>query len=44
MPQLAVNMKDNTQNIKNCKLNNNRSKLRHAPYSNRFLDSFFYIK
>ena len=36
MPQLVVNMKDNTQNIVSRNLKNNRFKLRHAPYSNRW--------
>ncbi len=37
MPQLVVNMKDNTQN-KDCRnLKNNCFKLRHAPYSNCYL-------
>ena len=36
MPQLTVNMKVSTQN-KNCRnTKNNRFKLRHAPYSNRY--------
>jgi len=36
MPQLAVNMEVNTQN-KDCRnLKNNRFKMRHAAYSNRY--------
>ena len=35
MPQLAVNMKVNTQNKVSCKLKVNSFKLRHAPYTNR---------
>jgi len=36
MPQLVVNMKVNTQN-KHCRnLKNNRFKMRHAAYSNRW--------
>ncbi len=36
MPQLVVNMKVNTQN-KHCRnLKNNRFKMRHAAYSNRY--------
>ncbi len=36
MPQLVVNMKDNTQNKISRNLKNNRFKMRHAPYSNRY--------
>jgi len=36
MPQLVVNVKDNMQNRISRKLKNNRFKLRHAPYSNRY--------
>ncbi len=34
MPQLIVNMKDITQNRNGRNLKNNRFKLRHAAYSN----------
>ncbi len=36
MPQLIVNMKVNTHNKGFCNKKNNRFKLRHAPYSNRY--------
>jgi len=36
MPQLVVNMKFNTQNVISCNLKNNRFKMRHTPYSNRW--------
>jgi hypothetical protein len=37
MPQSVVNMKVNTQNKISRNLKNNRFKMRHAPYSNRYL-------
>jgi len=36
MPQLVVNMKVNTKNKDYRNLKNNRFKLRHAPYLNRY--------
>ena len=36
MPQLVVNMKVNTQNKHYRNLKNNRFKMRHAPYLNRW--------
>ena len=36
MPQLVVNIKVNTHNKISYKLKNNRFKLRHAPYLNRW--------
>jgi len=36
MPQSAVNMKVNMQNKDICNTENNRFKMRHAPYLNRY--------
>jgi len=36
MPQLVVNMKVNIQNKISRNLRNNRFKMRHAPYLNRW--------
>ncbi len=37
MPQLIVDMEVNTQNKHYRSLKNNRFKMRHAPYSNRYV-------